>query len=109
MPLKVIHPHQRQAASAQFALRFCVWRPEQCAACAAHGSGGRVIPTSYIDVAFLIAVGEQDIADRHAHWRDFCNAAKRLGIEVKCNKYDVGHGLSSTQIIDSLDFFKQHN
>ncbi|MFO8010819.1 MAG: hypothetical protein R6U89_08425 [Dehalococcoidia bacterium] len=96
------------SAGAQFALRFCLWKPDQCAACAAHGSGGRVIPSNYIDVAFLISVGEQDIPDRHAHWRDFCNAAKKLGIEVQCNRYDVGHRLSINQINDSLDFFKQY-
>lgn len=27
------------SAGAQFALRFCLWNPAQCVACAAHGSG----------------------------------------------------------------------
>ena len=92
------------SAGAQFSLRFCVWQPDLCAACAAHGSGGTVIPEEYVDVAFFITVGNQDTS-RIPKAQAFYNAARGLGIEVTYREYGVGHQLSSAQIDDSLEFF----
>ena len=42
-----------QSAGAQFALRFCLWKPDLCAACAAHASGGTVEPDKRVNVRFF--------------------------------------------------------
>jgi len=94
------------SAGAQFSLRFCVWQPALCAACAAHGSGGTVIPEEYVDVAFLVTVGSQDTS-RIAKAQAFYYAASALGIDVMYKEYPVGHQLSDEQIGDSLDFFSE--
>ncbi|MEA1958357.1 MAG: hypothetical protein U9N44_01605, partial [Chloroflexota bacterium] len=92
------------SAGAQFSLRFCVWQPDLCAACAAHGSGGTVIPEEYVDVAFFVTVGNQDTS-RIPKAQAFYNAARYLGIDVIYEEYGVGHQLSYGQIDDSLEFF----
>jgi len=94
------------SAGAQFALRFCLWKPYMCKACAAHGSGGTVTPTGYIDVAFFVTVGSSD-TDRIPKAESFCDAAESYGINVTYKEYsNVGHTLTQAQIEDSLDFFR---
>jgi len=93
------------SAGAQFALRFCLWKPDQCVACAAHGSGGTVIPDRKVDVAFFATVGNQDTS-RVEKAKAFCKAAQDLGIDVMYREYNTGHALTAEQITDSLDFFK---
>ncbi|MCD4652984.1 hypothetical protein K8T06_03515 [bacterium] len=95
------------SAGAQFALRFCVWKPNLCRACAVHGSGGGVEPTEYNDVAFFVTVGNQDTDSRQIFAEVFCDTAKKVGINTVCRKYDVGHWLSTDQINDSFDFFRR--
>ncbi len=92
------------SAGAQFALRFCLWKPEQCIACAAHGSGGTIIPDRPIAVRFFVTVGTQD-GERTGQAKTFYNAARNLGIDVIYREYDAGHWLTTAQIEDSLDFF----
>ena len=93
------------SAGAQFALRFALWKPKLCAACAAHGSGGRIIPKKKAGVKFLVTCGTRD-ASRNEYAKEFRNAAKRYRIDVTYKTYDIGHTLSSAQIEDSLKFFK---
>lgn len=94
------------SAGAQFSLRFCMWQPDLCAACAAHGSGATVIPEDYVDVEFFITVGSQDTS-RIPKAQAFYNAAKGLGIDVTYKEYGVGHQMSYGQIDDSLEFFSE--
>lgn len=96
------------SAGAQFALRFCLWKPEMCDACAAHGSGGTVMPDKKVDVKFFVTVGKQDTS-RIEKAKTFYNIAQNYGIDVVYKEYDTGHGLTSAQIKDSLDFFKSVN
>jgi predicted esterase len=92
------------SAGAQFALRFCLWKPEKCVACAAHASGGTVIPDRKVDVRFFATVGTQDTS-RIEIVQAFYNNARSLGIAVEYKEYDTGHSLTSSQIEDSLRFF----
>jgi predicted esterase len=93
------------SAGAQFSLRFAIWRPELCAACAAHGSGGTVTPEEKIGVKFYVSVGKED-RSRIAKSEWFYNSAKKLGIDVIYRQYEGGHTFSNLQIEDSLSFFK---
>lgn len=94
------------SAGAQFALRFCLWAPYLCKACAAHGSGGTVTPNRYVDVAFFVTVGSSD-TDRISKAQSFCDAAESYGIDVTYKEYsNVGHTLTQAQVDDSLDFFR---
>ena len=93
------------SAGAQFALRFCLWKPELCIACAAHGSGGTVRPVRRVETRFFITVGSQDVS-RIEKAKEFYGAARDLGIDVTYREYDTGHSLTSDQIKDSLDFFR---
>ena len=94
------------SAGAQFALRFCLWKPYMCEACAAHASGGTVIPTGYIDVAFFVTVGSSD-TDRISKAQSFCDTAESYGIDVTYKEYsNVGHTLTQAQIEDSLNFLR---
>jgi len=95
------------SAGAQFALRFCLWRPDLCAACAAHASGGSVKAAKNAYVRFFVTVGKQDTS-RIKNMQEFYESAKRCGMSVKYKEYDgVGHELSAAQIKDSLEFFKE--
>lgn len=96
------------SAGAQYALRFANWRPDLCASCAAHGSGGTVIPTKTNKVKFLVSVGKED-AERIGKAEQFYSAAKGLGIDVVYKQYEGGHGLPSTQVKETLDFIARAN
>ena len=93
------------SAGAQFALRFCVWKPDMCVACAAHGSGGTVMLDRTVDVRFFVTVGSRDTL-RIEKAKAFYNRAQDLGIDAQYQEYNAGHSLTSGQIQDSLDFFK---
>ncbi len=95
------------SAGAQFALRFPLWKPDLCAACAAHASGGTVEPHKRINVRFFVTVGTRDTSDRIERAKTFYQLAKKCGIKVKYQEYPVSHELSLAQINDSLDFFKR--
>lgn len=93
------------SAGAQFALRFAVWQPDLCAACAAHASGGWISIDGYIPVKFFITVGNQDqkrVDIAHAFYHNAWN----LGVDVSIKTYDHGHKFSLQQKSDSLDFFR---
>lgn len=94
------------SAGAQFVLRFALWKPELCAACAAHASGGTVVPDKYCNVKFMVSVGKED-TDRIAKSEYFCNNAKAEGIDVHYRQYEGGHMLPPPQVADSVDFFKR--
>lgn len=94
------------SAGAQFALRFCLWRPDLCAACAAHAGGGTIQPTRKIYVKFFVTAGTQD-TDRLRKAQGFYNAAVACGIDVTFKEYLTGHSLTPAQIQDSLEFFKR--
>ncbi len=94
------------SAGAQFALRFALWRPSRCAACAAHASGGRITPERYIGVRFFVTVGTQDTT-RIENAKEFHNSAKRYRIDATYREYNTGHGMTHKQFEDSLDFFMQ--
>lgn len=94
------------SAGAQFALRFCFWNPELCVACAAHGSGGTVIPDKKIDVKFFVSVGKNDI-QRIEKAKTFYEVAQKYGIEVTYREYDTGHAMVPEQVKETLDFFKR--
>jgi poly(3-hydroxybutyrate) depolymerase len=93
------------SAGAQFALRFCLWRPELCAACAAHGSGGTVLCTEWIDVKFLVTVGTKDMT-RIEKAKAFYESAQNNDIDVLYKEFNTGHSLTPDQINESLDFFE---
>lgn len=92
------------SAGAQFALRFCLWKPEQCIACAAHAGGGSAVPDRKVDVRFFVTVGTQDTS-RKEIVQAFYNTARSLGIAVEYKEYNTGHSLTSGQIEDSLRFY----
>lgn len=94
------------SAGAQFALRFALWRPDLCIACAVHGSGGTIIPEEYVDVKFFVSVGRND-RSRIPKAEVFVMQAKMLGIDVIYRQYPGGHYLPVQQIKDSLRFFKE--
>ena len=97
------------SAGAQFALRFCVWKPELCTACVGHASGGGVAFHEYIDVDFMVTVGKNDQDFRISNFDSFCSRAGSLGINVDCRQYDTDHSCTSKQIQDSLNFIALHN
>lgn len=92
------------SAGAQFSLRFCLWEPNRCAACAAHASGGSIVPTKKVDAKFFITVGTKD-TERIDKAEAFYQNAKKLGIDITYKTYDTGHAITSDQIKDSLGFF----
>lgn len=95
------------SAGAQFCLRFAVWKPELCLACAAHGPGGAVFPASASSVKFLVGIGKDDIQDRRDHAEYFCETARKWGIEAELKEYPGGHEFSDVQLADSLALFRK--
>jgi poly(3-hydroxybutyrate) depolymerase len=96
------------SAGAQFALRFALLKPELCAACSVHASGGTVVPKKYCGVKFLVSVGRDDVV-RMPKVEAFYNAANNQGIDVEYRIYDGGHTLPVSQVDDSLEFFRNIN
>lgn len=94
------------SAGAQFALRFCLWQPNRCAAAAGHSSGGTILPTQRSEVRYFVTVGSQDTS-RIKNAKNFYNHAQAVGLYVRYKEYNVGHALTSVQITDSLDFFRE--
>jgi len=93
------------SAGAQFVLRFAVWKPFLCVACAEYGSGGHVEPDESNSVSFLLGVGEKD-TERIEQAEEFYDRARDLLIDVELKWYEGGHGLNKRFIRDALDFFK---
>jgi poly(3-hydroxybutyrate) depolymerase len=96
------------SAGAQFTLRFCLWWPDLCVACASHSGGGTVIPDYYVDVKFFITIGIGD-KSRIRIARTFYNKALEQGIDVIYREYNGGHYLTQTKIDESIEFFKGIN
>ena len=94
------------SAGAQFALRFALWKPQLCVACAAHASGGTVIAKHRVRVKFRVTVGKRD-RTRITRAEAFHASAKRCGIDVTYVQYEGGHNLPRAQIEDSLRFFRE--
>ena len=94
------------SAGAQVALRFAMWKPELCVACAAHGWGGRIMPERKTKVKFFVTCGTQD-ASRNEYAKEFYKEAKKRKIDITYKTYNVGHSLAPDQIDDSLKFFKR--
>ncbi len=94
------------SAGAQFALRFCLWKPEMCAASISHGAGGTIVPDRRIETKFFVTVGNQDI-ERIQKAKEFYSIAQSYGIDVKYKEYNTGHFLTGEQIKDSIDFLKR--
>jgi predicted esterase len=94
------------SAGAQFVLRFAVWKPFSCVACAEYGSGGFVKPYESNNVRFLLGIGEKD-TKRIKQAKNFYDEAEDLFIDVELRWYEGGHGLNKTFIRDALDFFKK--
>lgn len=95
-----------QSAGAQFVLRFAVWKPFLCVACAEYGSGGYVTPYESNSVRFLLGIGKKD-KKRIEQAERFYDKARDLFIDVELRWYEGGHGLNKTFIRDALDFFKK--
>ena len=95
------------SAGAQFALRFCLWRPNLCAACAVHASGGTVEPDRKVKVRFFVTVGTRDTPERIEKAQSFYQSAREYGIDVTFKQYPTSHALIPAQIEDSLVFFKK--
>lgn len=96
------------SAGSQFALRFCVLKPELCTACASHGSGGTVLPNKKIDTKFFVTVGKSD-STRIEKSKIFCEVAQKYKIKATYKEYNQGHSLSQDQMNDSIKFFKKLN
>lgn len=96
------------SAGAQFALRFCLWKPEMCATSISHDAGGTIIPDKKIETKFFVTVGNQDI-ERIQKAKEFYNLAQSYGIDVKYKEYNTGHSLIGEQIKDSIDFLNNNN
>jgi poly(3-hydroxybutyrate) depolymerase/ribosomal protein S27E len=94
------------SAGAQFALRFALWKPQLCVACAAHAAGGTVVPQHRVGVKFRVTVGKRD-RSRITMAEAFYASAKSRGINVTYVQYGGGHTLPRGQIDDSLKFFKK--
>lgn len=93
------------SAGAQFVLRFAIWKPELCVACAAHASGALIQPQRSSGVNFFVTAGTMDTT-RIQNVQTFCETARNLGIEVIYKEYNIGHNLIKQQVTDSLEFFK---
>lgn len=93
------------SAGAQFALRFAIWQPDLCVACASHASGGWVEAENSIPVKFFITVGKMD-KRRVPIIYYFYYSAIKLKIDTTIKIYNQGHHLTLQQIKDSLSFFK---
>lgn len=93
------------SAGAQFVTRFSLWKPELCIACAAHGSGGRIIPEKHVDTRFFVSIGNKD-HDRMANMNLFLAGALKHNLFVDFKQYEAGHRLTVEQILDSIEFFK---
>jgi dienelactone hydrolase len=94
------------SAGAQFSLRFSLWRPDLCLACAAHGSGGQIMPQVYNDVKYFLTVGNMDEA-RIPNVNMFLENAIKLKMFTTFKLYETGHSLRSEQIEDSFIFYRQ--
>jgi acetyl esterase/lipase len=95
------------SAGAQVAHRFALWRPDICKAVAFHAPGGVTLPKEWIPVKFLITVGENDTS-RRIKAKYFVQRCKELGISIIFKEYPgLGHGLTGSQIDQSLNFFKK--
>jgi poly(3-hydroxybutyrate) depolymerase len=94
------------SAGAQFVLRFAIWEPSLCVACAGYGSGGSVIPDEFNGVSFLLGIGEKD-TERIGYAERFYDKAKDLGIDVELKWYGGGHSLNKTFVRDAMVFFKK--
>ncbi|MBI4845095.1 MAG: hypothetical protein HY810_01240 [Candidatus Omnitrophica bacterium] len=95
------------SAGAQFVLRFALWKPQLCEACAAHASGGSIKPIEYVSVKFFVTIGKQDTSLRKKVAEEFFDTAKKNIIKVTYKEYDTGHDMIKEQFSDSLDFFTQ--
>ena len=95
------------SAGAQFVSRFSFIYPQSVAACAINGSGAKVWPQSNNGVHYYIAVGNQDEEIRKQNAQIFYNEAIKLGIPAVYKQYNVGHGYTTEQISDELNFFKK--
>lgn len=93
------------SAGAQFSLRFALWRPAMCTACAAYASGGSIEVRHPVDVDFLIGIGRRD-THRIAHAETFRDTAARYGVDVTYRMYDSDHALPAAFIDDSIKFFR---
>jgi predicted esterase len=94
------------SAGAQFSLRFTLLKPFMTVACAAHGSGGTVIPDYSVSAKFFVSIGEADTS-RIPKAEAFISQAQSLGIDVTYRQYPGGHSQHATQIQDSLRFFRE--
>ncbi|MFH1460165.1 MAG: hypothetical protein ABIG64_07345 [Candidatus Omnitrophota bacterium] len=93
------------SAGAQFVLRFSLWKPQLCAACAAHASGGWIKIKETVNVKYFISVGTQDSQSRKNITDNFLQNAQAHYISVIFKQYNTSHALIPEQIQDSLDFF----
>lgn len=93
------------SAGAQFVERFALYKPDLCKAVVAHGSGGTVIPKSFVPTRFHISVGKRDTEGRIHRAELFYKHAVENGIEVLLKKYDCGHSIPPTFFDDSFSFF----
>lgn len=95
------------SAGAQFALRFALYRPELCVACAAHACGGSIIPRSHSDVRFFVTVGARDEPHRIEIHDEFIKAAKDLNLDVQSKIYpQLSHNPRSDQLRDVQAFLQ---
>jgi hypothetical protein len=92
------------SAGAQFALRFALWKPDLCIACAAHASGAPIALEGKINTKFFVTCGTQDL-ERIGYVKEFCDLARQRSIDVTYKTYNVDHSLSPAQIEDSMKFF----
>ena len=91
------------SAGAQFSLRFSLWRPDLCRACAAYAAGGHIEPSTHNDVRYLIGIGTRDTT-RIPHAEAFRDAANRYEIRLEYKTYDSDHAMPDQFIRDALDF-----
>ena len=92
------------SAGAQFALRFALWKPDLCVACAAHASGAPIRPEGKINTKFFVTCGTQDM-ERIDTVKEFYNLARQRNIDVTYKTYNTDHSLTPAQIEDSMKFF----
>lgn|GEM_PF-2355295 len=111
LPGKGINPEKLYlfgfSAGAQFSLRFTLLHPDLVKACASHGNGARIIPNMQNTVNYFITVGTSDDPYRIDNARIFYNEAKELNMMALYKEYNIGHEISTDQINDSLEFFRQ--
>lgn len=93
------------SAGAQFSLRFSLWQPSLCLACAAHGSGGKIVPYKSNAVKYFISVGQKD-EPRIDNASIFVQQGLNLNMHIEFKTYDCGHRLIKDQVDDSISFFE---